>query len=78
MTINESQGQSLKDIGVDLRLPCFGHGQLYVAFSRVTNVENLCTLQNTDQNFRTKNVVYPEMLLAQLAATQSEDEETAE
>lgn len=38
MTINKSQGQSLTQVGVDLRVPAFSHGQLYAALSRVTNV----------------------------------------
>uniref|UniRef100_UPI00358EB4DA ATP-dependent DNA helicase PIF1-like n=1 Tax=Myxine glutinosa TaxID=7769 RepID=UPI00358EB4DA len=35
MIINKSQGQSLKVAGVELTSPCFSHGQLYVACSRV-------------------------------------------
>ena len=35
-TINKSQGQSLKNVGVWLRGQVFGHGQLYVACSRVS------------------------------------------
>ena len=34
MTINKSQGQSVKYVGLDLRTPVFSHGQLYVALSR--------------------------------------------
>ena len=34
MTINKSQGQSLANVGIDLRYPAFTHGQLYVALSR--------------------------------------------
>ena len=34
MTINKSQGQSLGRVGILLRAPVFGHGQLYTAFSR--------------------------------------------
>ena len=33
MTINKTQGQSLKVAGVDLRSDCFSHGQLHVACS---------------------------------------------
>ncbi|XP_026459463.1 ATP-dependent DNA helicase PIF7-like [Papaver somniferum] len=36
MTINKSQGQSVKYVGIDLRTPVFSHGQLYVALSRCT------------------------------------------
>ncbi|KAG5074107.1 hypothetical protein JHK82_055472 [Glycine max] len=35
MTINKSQGQSLQNIRLYFPKPVFGHGQLYVAFSRV-------------------------------------------
>jgi ATP-dependent DNA helicase PIF1 len=41
MTINKAQGQSLKVAGVHLQTPCFSHGQLYVAFSRVGANKNL-------------------------------------
>ena len=35
MTINKAQGQSLQVCGLNLENPCFSHGQLYVACSRV-------------------------------------------
>ena len=41
MTINKSQGQSVKHVGLDLRSPVFIHGQFYVAVSRVTSVANI-------------------------------------
>jgi hypothetical protein len=53
-TINKSQGQSIKYCGVDLRSPCFSHGQLYVAFSRVGSLKDLFILAPGSE---TKNVV---------------------
>jgi ATP-dependent DNA helicase PIF1 len=35
MTINKSQGQTMERVGIYLPTPCFSHGQLYVAMSRV-------------------------------------------
>ena len=37
MTINKSQAQSLKNVGIYMSSPVFSHGQLYVAISRVTS-----------------------------------------
>ena len=34
MTINKSQGQSFKHVGISLANPVFSDGQLYVALSR--------------------------------------------
>ena len=56
MTINKSQGQSLKVAGLDRTTPCFAHGQRYVGLSRVSNLHNLHILANR-QN--TRNIVYP-------------------
>ena len=33
MTINKSQGQSVQNVGLDLKTSVFSHGQLYVALS---------------------------------------------
>ena len=59
MTINKSQGQTLKVVGLDLSTSCFSHGQLYVGCSRVTNGDNLYILS---EEGRTQNVVYKEAL----------------
>ena len=60
MTINKSQGQSLKVAGVLLESPCFSHGQLYVACSRVGQKESLFIYA---PDGKTKNIVYPAALL---------------
>ena len=59
MTVNKSQGQSLKLAGIHLELPCFSHEQLYVVCSRVGAAENLYILA---PGGKTINVVYPEAL----------------
>ncbi|KAG5863310.1 hypothetical protein JTB14_024437 [Gonioctena quinquepunctata] len=41
ITINKSQGQTLDRFGICLRRPCFTHGQLYVAFSRVGHIDGI-------------------------------------
>ena len=63
MTINKAQGQSFDRAGVDLRLPVFMHGQLYVALSRVTDVDRLHVLLPEGDDDRVENVVYRELLL---------------
>ena len=64
LTINKSQGQSVKHVGIDLRMPVFGHGQLYVALSRVTYPHNVSILLDEDaEGNRTENVVYPEVIV---------------
>ena len=60
MTINKSQGQSLKVTGIDLTKECFSHGQLYVAMSRTQDSNQLYIL--TDNNRETKNIVYEQVL----------------
>jgi ATP-dependent DNA helicase PIF1 len=68
MTINKSQGQSVKFVGLDLRSPAFTHGQFYVAVSRVTAVANIKVIWNeSDEEAKTQNVVYKEVLLENVA-----------
>lgn len=66
MSINKAQGQSVKYVGLDLRIPVFTHGQLYVALSRSTSPHHLHILLPNDhegQQGITRNIVYPEVLL---------------
>lgn len=65
LTINKSQGQTFTRVGVYLKTPAFTHDQLYVVVSRVTSRKGLKTLiENDDEScgFRTKNIVYHEIL----------------
>jgi hypothetical protein len=50
MRINKSQGQSLKMVGLYLLKHVFTHGQLYVAFSRVTRRDVLRVMVNDEDN----------------------------
>lgn len=59
MSINKAQGQTIKYCGVDLTEPCFSHGQLYVACSRVGSNKNLFVLA---KNSRTLNLVHRSVL----------------
>jgi hypothetical protein len=65
MSINKAQGQSISHVGIDLRIPVFSHGQLYVALSRATSGRNVKILLPQDEQTTrsTPNVVYPEVLL---------------
>lgn len=44
ITIHKRQGQTLKYVSLYLQDPIFSHGQLYVAFSRVTSKKNVHVL----------------------------------
>jgi hypothetical protein len=73
MTINKSQGQTLKMVGLHLPKSVFSHGQLYVALSRVGRRQAVCVLveggwvkageiENVPEGMYTANVVYREVL----------------
>ena len=59
MTINKSQGQTFKTVGIDLTNESFTHGMLYVALSRVGSPNSLTLLVRDDR--KTRNVVYSEV-----------------
>lgn len=59
ITINKAQGQSLQVCGLNLENPCYSHGQLYVACSRVGKPADLFIYAPDGQ---TKNIVYPTAL----------------
>ena len=66
ITINKSQGQTLKYTGVWLRTQVFTHGQLYVACSRVSSPNHLKFALMSEPNqsrFTADNIVYKEVLL---------------
>ncbi|XP_074360118.1 uncharacterized protein LOC141700198 [Apium graveolens] len=64
MTINKSQGQSLKTVGLYLPKSVFTHGQYYVAISRVTSPTGLTIFVDDKSGAATnltQNVVYKEV-----------------
>jgi ATP-dependent DNA helicase PIF1 len=59
MTITKAQGQSLQVCGLHLENPCFSHGLLYVACSRVGKPSHLFVYA---PGGKTKTIVYPKAL----------------
>ncbi|KAH8984543.1 P-loop containing nucleoside triphosphate hydrolase protein [Lactarius hatsudake] len=66
MTIDNAQGQTFSTVGVDLRSPCFAHGQLYLALSRASSSAGIkCIVTGTNRGeCKTKNIVYREVVEA--------------
>ena len=73
MTVNKSQGQTLRMVGMYLPKAVFSHGQLYVALSRVGRRQAVRVLveggwvnegdvENVPEGLYTVNVVYCEVL----------------
>ena len=68
MSINKAQGQTLQQVGLDLRGDVFCHGQLYVALSRTTCRDNILCLVHPDRFIdnvpHVHNVVYSDFIIA--------------
>jgi hypothetical protein len=66
MTINKSQGQTMRYVGLHLANDVFTHGQLYVAFSHATVLSNVKVFLGSTAKVNMglmSNVVYEEALL---------------
>ena len=64
MTIEKAQGQTFSAVGIDLRYPCFRHGQLYLALSRASKAAGIKCIVGTNTEGKTKNIVYREVVSA--------------
>ena len=63
MTINKSQGQSIKFVGLNLQTHVFSHGQMYVALSRCTSGNRIkILLPEQNEARKVPNIVYNEIL----------------
>ena len=60
--LSDHQGQSVKHVGLDLHVPVFSHGQLYVALSHCTSKDHIKILLPAEANGQTPNIVYHEVL----------------
>ena len=63
MTINKTQGATLKKVGIYLIDPVFSHGQLYVALSRVAYLNDIIVATNSIIDVLTRNLVYKEIFV---------------
>lgn len=65
MTIEKAQGQTFSAVGIDLRSPCFRHGQLYLALSRANRASGIkCIVGTANAEGKTKNIVNREVVSA--------------
>jgi hypothetical protein len=63
MTINKSQGQTLRKVGLKLdKKECFVHGQFYVGISRVSDWESIKMMLAEDAENKCTNIVFKEVL----------------
>ena len=67
ITLNKSQGQTLKRVGIDLRDDSFSHGHTYVGFGRVRNRSSVMILVrdhrvNGSNEAFVVNVVYEKLV----------------
>lgn len=65
MTVNKAQGQSLQSVSVNLWSSAFSHDQLYVTLSQAVDVSKVSVLLPENEDEKTENVVYSEILLTQ-------------
>ena len=63
MTINKSQGQGVKNVGLDLHTPVFSHGQLYVVLSRCTSGDWIKALLSEDVCYGTASCLISSHLI---------------
>ena len=64
MTINKSQGQLLRNVGINLCSSVFSHGQLYVALSCCTHPRRIkVVFKEGQEHTKTTNVVWPEVFV---------------
>lgn len=61
MTINKSQGQTFKNLGLFINKPLFSHGQLYVALSRCTSPSGLKIQNKLNDTNEIENIVWKEI-----------------